>query len=372
MTQTVDVAIIGGGIAGVSLAYRLAPHRSVVVLERESALGYHATGRSAAEFTLRFHSPLAGALTLAGRAFMENPPPGFASVPLLRPRGNLIVADADKTGRLHAAFAAETANPPAGASPLTLLDVEAALERAPFLNPDWLAAAFYDPDCWDVDVDALLQGFARGAKAAGAQIRTCAEAQRIAHDGARWRIETAEDTLHAAMLVNAAGAWADGAAAIAGVPPVGITPYRRTMIAVGAAGYDLSAAPEINEIDEAFYLKPDVGRLLACPCDETPCAAYDAWPEEMDIAEAAWRMTEATRIPVARAPQAWAGLRSFAPDRAPVVGFSSHAPGFFWLAGQGGFGIQTAAGLSDLAARRILGDVPDASTCAMDPARLGG
>lgn len=379
MRASVDVAIIGGGIAGASLAYFLAPHRSVAVLEREEALGYHATGRSAAEFTHRFHSDIAGKLTSASHAFFVEPPAGFAEVALLRRRGNLLIANAEKAHRLDEVFAAEHAASPGGAAPIERLSTALALEKAPFLNPGYVVGALYDPDCWDIEVENLLQGFTRSAKAAGATFHLRAEAIAARRDGADWMIETTQGAVRARVVVNAAGGWADPVARLLGLTPLGIVPHRRTAISVKVDGYDLSGVPEVNEIDEAFYFKPDAGQLMVSPADETPVDPHDAWPEEIDIAYAAHYLTECTTLSVERVAHSWAGLRSFAPDRAPVVGFSAQAPGAFWLAGQGGYGIQTSPGMGRIAASLILNgaappDVEDLglSAAMLSPARFGG
>lgn len=376
MPESFDVAIVGGGIAGISLAHCLCPHRSVLVLEREAALGYHATGRSAAEFTRRFHTTLVGRLAMLSQDFLENPPEGFTEVELLKRRGNLLVASAEKRERLAEVFAAESAAAPG----LVRMSVDEALARAPIINPDWVVDAFYDPDCWDVEVENLLQGFARSARSAGAQIVTGADLLTARREGGAWRLETTAGAFSAALLVNAAGAWVDAIATIAGLSPLGIQPLRRTAITVDLpVGVDAAALPEICEIDEVFYMKPDAGRLMVSPADATPSEPCDAQPEEIDVAYAAWYLEEATTVPVNHIAHRWAGLRTFAPDKAPVVGMSAKAEGFFWLAGQGGFGIQTSPALAELAAGLILAgtapgrfDKAGVTAATMSPARLGG
>ncbi|GLS31729.1 Glycine/D-amino acid oxidase [Mesorhizobium albiziae] len=352
MAETVDIAIIGGGIAGVSLAYFLSPHRSVAVLERETALGYHSSGRSAAEFAFRFHSALVGKLAKISYPFLTNPPGGFTETELLKRRGNLVIADAEKAARLADVFAEESAAAPG----LERLTVEQAIERAPILNPDYVADAFYDPDCWDIEAENLLQGCARGARANGATIRNKAEVLGARREGGIWLLETTAGEMRAQTVVNAAGAWADSTAQLFGLKPLGIIPYRRTAITVAMpAGIDVGALPEISEIDEAFYMKPEAGRLLVSPADATESQPCDAQPEELDIAYAAWYLEQATTVAVSHVSHSWAGLRTFAQDRAPVVGYSGEGDGFFWLAGQGGFGIQTAPALGRLATDLILG-----------------
>ncbi|MCO5154273.1 MULTISPECIES: NAD(P)/FAD-dependent oxidoreductase [unclassified Shinella] len=350
--RTFDIAIIGGGIAGLSLAYFLSPFRSVVVLEQEGALGYHSTGRSAAEFTLRDNAPLVNALARASHDFLMQPPEGFADVPLLIERGSIILGTAEKTALVRARFEAAKALGVA----VEWLDEAAMLARAPMLDPAYAAAAYFDPDYWDIEVDALLQAYARHARRNGAQIlegQTFSGARRVA--GA-WRIETGGDTISAGTLVNAAGGWADAVAALSGVAPAGIVPHRRTAITVDLpGGIDASRLPEINEIEELFYFKPEGGRLLASPADATPCEPADVQPEELDIAYAAHYVEEVTTLSVRRVFKSWAGMRSFSADRLPVIGPAKDEPSFFWLAGQGGYGILTSPALGSLSAALLTG-----------------
>ncbi|QDZ00384.1 FAD-binding oxidoreductase [Nitratireductor mangrovi] len=376
MSRKVDVAIIGGGIAGVSLAYFLAPHRSVAVLEREEALGYHSTGRSAAEFSRRFHTPTVGKLAEISYRFLTEPPAGFAEIGLLKPRGNLVIADAENRTRLQEIFAGESATSP----DLEMLSVEEALTRAPILNPGYVAAAFFDPECWDMEADSLLQGFAKGARVAGAEILNRAELLSVARQGKQWVLDTGAGEVRADIIVNAAGGWADTVAQVCGVGALGIQPLRRTAITVDAPdGVDVGSLPEISEVRDKFYIKPEAGRLLVSPSDETPVDPYDAQAEEIDVAYAAWYLEQATTVQVRRVAHSWAGLRSFAPDRAPVVGYSGKAESFFWLAGQGGFGIMTSPALGRLAAELMVDGTPSdifAEHClesaALSPKRLEG
>ncbi|MCF3639451.1 FAD-binding oxidoreductase [Rhizobium sp. TRM95111] len=369
-----DIAIIGGGIAGASLACFLAPQRSVLLIERETAPGYHSTGRSAAEFTLRDNAPAVNALARASHGFMMTPPDGFAESPLLARRGAVLVGTAGQEAKVEAAYRRADA---AGAAVLRLT-TEQALARVPFLDPDYLAAACFDPDYWDIDVDQLLQGYLRGARRHGATVTSGAELCGARHDGRRWTLETTAGAFAAATMVNAAGAWADAVAAAAGVQPLGIVPHRRTAITVDLPnGTDAAALPEVSDIADRFYFKPDAGRLLVSPADETPCEAGDAQPEELDVAYAAHYLEEATTLEVRRIASSWAGLRSFAPDRLPVVGPARDHPAFFWLAGQGGSGILTSPALGQLAAALLAGGPLPAALLregvepgAFSPARL--
>jgi D-arginine dehydrogenase len=363
--QTFDIAIIGGGIAGVSLAYFLAGHRSVVVLEQEEALGYHATGRSAAEFVLRYNSREVCKLAAISRSFFDAPPDGFCAVPLLRERGGITIANAEKAGRLRARFEAEAPH-----APLTMMTPDEAIDRVPFLDPAYVAAAFHDPEFWDIEVESLFQGFAKGARRAGTEIRTGARVLDIRHDGQHWRIGTAGGPFAARTLVNAAGGWADAVAVMAGVQPKRIVPHRRTAVLIDIPGVDPSAMPEINELDEDFYFKPDAGRLLVSPADETPCEPADVQPEEIDIAWAMHHFEEATTVKVNRVAKSWAGMRSFSPDRLPVIGAPPDNPRFFWLAGQGGYGILSSPALGALAASMLAQtDIPEGfGKTSLDPA----
>ncbi|NRQ16749.1 NAD(P)/FAD-dependent oxidoreductase [Ensifer sesbaniae] len=347
-----DVAIIGGGIAGLSLAYFLAPHRSVVVIEREEGLGYHSTGRSAAEFVLRYNAPDVCALATISKSFFDNPPEGFSEVALLKQRGGVMIANAEKVDRFEEVLRAEhRANPE-----IQRLTVDEVIARVPILRPDYVAAAYYDPHFWDIEVENLVQGYVRGARRHGAAIIERSDVLAPRRDGDRWVLMTSAGDVSAQTIVNAAGGWADPVADLFGVAPVGIVPHRRTAITVDLPeGIDALTLPEINEIDEDFYMKPEGGRLLASPADATPCEPADVQPEEIDVAWAAHYIEEATTVPVRRIFKSWAGMRSFSPDKLPVIGFALDRPDFFWLAGQGGYGILTSPALGALAANLVIG-----------------
>lgn len=357
MHKVYDTVIIGGGIAGASLGYFLSPHQSVLILERESQCGYHSTGRSAAEYTERFHSFMTGILTKASYEFLTNPPKGFSEVDLLIRRGNLVIADEEKATHLLETYEAECEKSPG----LVLLTKEQAIERAPILNSDYIAAAFYDPDCWEIEVENLLQGYLKGAKSAGAKIEEKNEVLSIVKQNFGWTITTSNGEFHAKKIVNCAGAWADEIAKIAGLSPLGLMPLRRTVITVDAdKDIDISNLPGINEIDDTFYFKPEGGKIMSSPADETQSSPCDAQPEDIDVAYAAHYLQISTKIDVSKISHKWAGLRTFSQDRNPVVGFSNECEGFFWLAGQGGFGIQTSAAMGRLATSLIVdGQIPD-------------
>lgn len=377
MPEVFDIAIVGGGIVGASLAHALGGRASVALIEREEAWGYHATGRSAAEFTLRFHSEGAGRLTRASAGFLHTPPEGFCEVPLLRPRGNLLIWPAEKAEHARAVFEAETREGETGRSGLEWLNRDAALEKVPFLDPDWMAAAIYDPDCWDVEVETLLQAYLKSARRAGATLLQKTALTGARHEEELWILETEGGPLRARQVVNAAGAWADEVGAMFGAPPLGLVPHRRTAISVKVPDHDIAGLPEVNEIDEDFYFKPDAGQLMVSPADETPVDPHDAWAEEIDIAYAAHFLTESTTLDIRHIAHSWAGLRTFAPDRLPVIGSSGKVPGLFWLAGLGGYGIQTSPAVGRIAAALLLDvDLPPEccatgiDVAALCPARL--
>ncbi|MCX7354160.1 MAG: FAD-binding oxidoreductase [Alphaproteobacteria bacterium] len=353
MAETVrcEVVIVGGGIAGASLGYRLAPHRRVIVLERETAPGYHSTGRSAAGLSENLGTRPIRALTALSRPFFKTPPQGFTDTPLLKRRPWVVVARADQRETFEAQLAEARASCPA----IEVVDVDAAVTLFPLLNRAYVAQAFLEPEAANLDVDAILQGYLRGLRAQGGTLVTNAEALTAQRQRGVWRVETKAGSYEADVLVNASGAWADETARLAGVQPIGLVPKRRTAMIIAAPdGVDVSGWPELDDVSDEFYLKPEAGKLLLSPSDETPSQPTDAQPDEMDIAVAVDRIERATTLKVRRVERSWAGLRSFVPDRTPVFGFDPQAEGFFWLAGQGGAGIQTSAGLSQAAASLIL------------------
>lgn len=364
----VDVLIVGAGIAGASLAWWLAPHRRVALLESESQPGYHATGRSAAMFMESYGPPGVRALTRASRGFYLAPPAGFTDRPLVTPRGALYVA-APGQGEALDALQAELAP---GCPGLQRLDAVATRQRVPCLREDQVIGALLDPDAMDLDVHALHQGFLRGARRAGATLLTDAELVRAEPGDAQWTVTTAAGTaLRAAVLVNAAGAWADAVARRCGVRPVGLQPCRRSaFVFQPPAGLPIHDWPVVAGVDEGWYFKPDAGRLLGSPANADPVEPQDVQPEELDIATGIARIEAATTLQIRRPERTWAGLRTFAPDGEPVIGFDPAQPRFFWLAGQGGYGIQSAAGAGALAEALLRGpDLPGPLQAAgVDPA----
>jgi D-arginine dehydrogenase len=350
--QETDVLIVGAGMAGASAAYFLAPHKRVMLLERESQPGYHATGRSAAMYSETYGNATVRAITTASKAFYQNPPAGFSEYPLMSPRGSLMVGNADDEADLRQALHNMQALVPS-IEWWTQADI---LQLVPVLHPEAAVYGVYEPDATDLDVHAIHQGFLRGAKAAGAQLVCDAAVDQISFEAGQWCVTTPAGRFCAPVLVNAAGAWCDEMAALAGVKPVGLVPKRRTALTCDApAGCDISGWPLVMDAQESFYFKPDAGMLLVSPANEDPVGPQDVQPEELDVAIAVDRVETATSLQIRQVRRKWAGLRSFVSDRSPVVGFAPDAPGFFWLAGQGGYGIQTAPAMGELVAALVQG-----------------
>jgi D-arginine dehydrogenase len=351
--QTCDVVIVGAGIAGASAAYELAPYARVILLERESQPGYHSTGRSAAVFAPACGNRVIRALTQASQRFYQRQMDGLAGQPVLAPRGALFIGRADQLPALDRLLAAAAPK----VKGLERLDHDGSLARLPALRPDYVAGAVYDPSAMDLDVAAIHQAYLEGFRARGGQLLTDAEVVRIATDQAPWRLDTRAGRFEAAVLVDAAGAWADEVAARAKVPPIGLVAKRRTAFLFEPIMPVDRAWPLVIDADEQFYFKPDSGLLLGSPADATPMRPGDVQAEERDVARAVERIERATRFRVRRVPRRWAGLLTFAADLTPVVGMEETVPGFFWVAGQGGFGIQAAPALARAAASLLVDGV---------------
>ena len=350
-----DILIIGGGIAGMSAAYFLTKTgKSVTVLEREDQPGYHSTGRSAALYSETYGPKIIRKMSTASRDFFLNPPAGFTENPILTPRGIIMYAGPGEEAELDALISEGRAN---GAN-FTELTPDALKEIVPILNTDLIAKGAHEPDAMDIDVHALHWGFIRQFKAVGGNLVIKADVSAIAKAGDNWQITLANGDVHSgAILVNAAGAWADDIATKAGVKPLGIVPKRRTAVMVDAPdGMDIHGLPMVAALDESLYFKEDAGRLLVSPADKTPTEAHDVQPEELDIAIAIDRLMTATSVVVRRAGESWAGLRSFFADGDPVSSFDPQDDSFYWLAGQGGYGIQTAPAMGEYAASLICGN----------------
>jgi D-arginine dehydrogenase len=360
MAEAFDVVVLGAGMAGASVAAHLSASLKVALVEREDQPGRHATGRSTAIYSETYGNAVIRALSKASRAFFETPPTGFTDTPLIRPRGVIHVARDDQLGALRAFHAAPDV------APVTRwLGADEARALSPMFRGDQLAAAVQEPGAADLDVNALHQVYLRLFRRNGGRLILDADVTGLAPSGEGWRIQTSAGKLSAGVVVNAAGAWADTVAGLAGVATIGLEPRRRTVLRFDPPpGVDISDWPVAIDIDEQFYFKPDAGLLLLTPADETPSPPCDAQPEELDVAIAIDRLQRATFLEVGQVRSRWAGLRTFAPDRTPVVGYDREAKGFFWLAGQGGYGIQTAPALSRLAAALVKGEVPPADILA--------
>ncbi|MFN3663648.1 NAD(P)/FAD-dependent oxidoreductase [Yoonia sp.] len=339
----IDFLIIGGGIAGVSAAARLSALGSMTVLEREDALAYHASGRSAALFEEHYGKPSTVALNQAGYDFHRD-------AGVLSPRGLMLVGNAAEAGLFDADVLAMQMQP---------ITMDQALALIPVLNPDRVDRAAYDPHAWDMDTDKLIQTFAKQARASEAQIVTKAEVTGITRTATGWAVSTKADDYEARNLVNAAGAWVDVIASMAGVAPLGFQPLRRSMARIPAPdGHDLRLWPMVFGAGEGWYAKPDAGALIVSPAEEDPADPHDAYADDMVLAEGLARYEENVTTPVTRLLASWAGLRTFAPDRNLVLGPDPAHPGFIWCAGQGGYGMQSSPGASQLLADLVGGTPP--------------
>lgn len=347
LSTTHDFIVVGAGIAGTSTAYELSRSARVCLIEAEPRPGLHATGRSAALFAPSYGGREIRALTRASRSFFDRPPAGFSEHPLLKERGCLYIARPDQRERLNE-MAQEIRS---SGGQVGLVSTPEALARVPLLRKAYLAAAAFDSDAMDIDVEALQQGFLRAARAAGTRLFTGCRVGRVQRERGLWMLEHSGERIAAPVLVNAAGAWADALAVACGARPLGLQPLRRTALLVDPpAGTDIRTWPAVIDADEEFYFKPDAGKLLLSPADETPDLPGDAHPDELDIAIGVDRVQAALDLQVRRVTHSWAGLRTFSPDRAPVLGFDPDVSGFFWCAGQGGYGIQTSPAMARAAA----------------------
>lgn len=353
MTNAVDFVVVGAGIAGASVAWELAGHGRTVLLERESQPGFHSTGRSAALFSETYGPAQVRALSRASRALLEQPPAGFAEQPILTPRGTLVIGDPHDPAPL-AVLQAELG----GDAAVERWSRERALAAVPVLRPDCTGEALHEPGARDIDVHALHQGFLRGLRRTGGELVCAAEVVGLARErSGAWRVEVADGRRWVARrVVNAAGAWADALGACAGLAGIGLQPKRRTaFVFASPAGVDPRDWPMVLDVAETWYMKPDAGQLLGSPANADPVVPHDVQAEELDVAIAIDRIERATTLTIRRPARIWAGLRSFVADGVPVVGERPDAPGFVWLAGQGGYGIQTCAAMAALAASVVLG-----------------
>ncbi len=357
MAEKADFLIIGGGIAGASVGYWLAPHGRVILLERESQPGYHSTGRSAALFMESYGTPQVRALTLASRAFLQAPPVGFSEHALLSPRGAMMVATHGQEALL-----AEHGNILRAITPdAQLLNSAAACALVPVLRPGKVLGAVFEPDAADMDVHAIHQGYLRGLRRASGTVVCNAEVTALERSAGLWQVQAGGVGYEAPVVLNAAGAWADVVAARAGVRPIGLDPRRRSaFIFTPPEGLATAHWPLSIGIGEDWYFKPDAGMLLGSPANADPVEPQDIQPEELDIALAIHRMEDMTTLTIRRPTRTWAGLRSFVADGDLVGGFDPDVPGFFWVAAQGGYGIQTSAAMGEICATLVRGlPIPD-------------
>lgn len=337
-----DFLVIGGGIAGTSVAYELAAHGSVVLLETETSVGYHSTGRSAALFTRNYGGAVVRKINTASEAFFKSPPTGFCDTPLLTPRGALSVSPPGEYESLSPRLALSEPG-----EEIIEVTPQEALNMAPFLRLERIDRAIYEANVSDIDVASLLLGYMKGAKARGAEVHTNEQVIAMSRQQAgHWKVDTPNSSFYASIVINAAGAWADQVGNLAGARPIGLIPKRRSAIIVEApSGIEVSSLPCVDFISGA-YIKPEAGHLMVSPGDATPDNPKDVRPTEIDIAVLVdWLETE-TQINVNRLQHSWAGLRSFVADETPVMGFDPEVSGFFWLAGFGGFGIMMAPTLA--------------------------
>ena len=354
---TVDFLVIGAGIAGASVASELIRHGSVLLLEAEDHPGYHTTGRSASMF-LEFHSDATlRALVRHSRPFFDSPPQGFAAQPILGNRGVLFIARSDQLNSLARIIDKNYEDP----ARVLRGDHRLAVSKHPALRPESVAACLWDPDAMDIDVHALLHGFLRAFRQSGGQLQTGERVTALRRDDSCWKARTDKADYRASVIINAAGAWADEVGRIAGAQKIGLVPKRRSACIIPADTINVTKWPMVGDVDEEFYFKPDAGNLLLSPAEETSMLPCDVYADELEIARAVACLEAATNIRVTRKiGRQWAGLRSFVEDRMPVVGYDAKTEGFFWLAGQGGDGIQTSPALSRLAAALVIHEsVPD-------------
>jgi D-arginine dehydrogenase len=341
-----DFLIVGAGIAGASVGAELAATHSVCIVDAESHAGYHATGRSAALFSEIYGNSVIRRLSRASRQSLVEPAAAFIPGSLLSRRGTLFFATEMQSEKLQDFARQEDVR-------LVTRELNATetLAVCPLLRQEHVSIGLYEPNSADIDVNRLHQAYLRRIRDRSGQFVTSCQVEAVYHAGGLWHVRGGAGIFAAPILINAAGAWADQIAELASVQPVGLRPLRRTVVLVdGPVGWSFGAWPLVIAIDESLYFKPDAGRLLVSPADETLMKPCDVQADEWDVAVAIDRFTNATNIAVSCIRHRWAGLRTFASDRAPVVGFDPVRPGFFWLAGQGGYGVQTAPALAILAA----------------------
>lgn len=361
MNQHVDFLVVGGGIAGVAVGAELALHGRVLLIEREGSLSYHTTGRSAAISMESYGNALIRQLTCASRRFFESPPPELSATAFSSRRGALIISDDAHCGKLKDRYQAVVSAVPTA----QWLDRQSVAELAPWLGEQWIAG-IHEPGSFDIDVHALHSAFVRAIRLRGGMVRTAAEITCAQRSGSAWDVKFANgDSVQAGYIINAAGAWANVVAERCGATHLRIQPLLRTVVVVDPE-CDVSHCPYIGTVDDQIFIKPDAGRLLVSPCDETPSEPCDAMPDELGIAIAMDRLTSATTLRPRRVLNRWAGLRIFAPDRSPVVGADPAHDSFIWYAALGGYGIQTAPALARLCAALATQQAVPSDLCGID------
>lgn len=347
VSEHADVLIVGAGMAGASVAAELAGNHRVIVLEREDHPGYHSTGRSAAMYIRNYGNEPVRLLTAASFELLHRPDADFSEQSFLSPRGVMHLATAaqqESLGKLAIL---------AGMVPLTASE---ARQRIPLLREGAIVGGFLEEDAMDIDVHGLHAAYLRRLRRAGGRLVCRAGVESLTRISGHWQVKTPSGLFQAPVVVNAAGAWADQLALLAGVQPLGLTPKRRTVAIVAPPdGVDVRNWPMVLGASEEVYFRPEVGKLLVSPADATPVPASDVQPEEWDVAVAIHRLEEILDLEITRVEHRWAGLRTFAADGSPVVGWDPGMEGFFWVAGQGGYGIQMAPALARLAASRVSG-----------------
>ncbi|MGN6156229.1 MAG: NAD(P)/FAD-dependent oxidoreductase [Sphingomicrobium sp.] len=350
-----DVLIVGGGIAGASLGAEIAPNRSVLLVEAEAQCGFHSTGRSAAFWLESYGGAIVAQLSTASRGFLDSPPEDFSERGFLRTRGDLHISRG------------ELPELPEGIES-RIIERPELEQMVPGIRPEWRRALF-EPGCADIDVAGLHSAYLRRFRRGGGTVRTDSRLQSAERRDGQWTARFGDgSTVTAKVLVNAAGAWADSVASAAGVEPIRIAPKRRTMVQLRVGRTGLRDLPLVDDSEGTFYFKGEGDRTIwLSPHDEIASDPCDAAPDEIDVALAIDRFERAVDWPIEAVERKWAGLRSFAPDRVPVYGFDPAAPGFFWCAGQGGFGIQTAPAAAKLAASLVLDSAPEAMVAHIDP-----
>ncbi|MEP7047580.1 MAG: FAD-binding oxidoreductase [Ilumatobacteraceae bacterium] len=374
--KSYDVLVIGGGIAGASIAYELATDRTVGLLEMEPTLAFHTTGRSVATFLESYGGRTIRLLTTASRAFMEEPPDGFTR-PLLKPLPLIWVAPHGDIEAMHAMYESVVELVP----DMRVLSPAEVVDATKVIRADWIGAGMLEPGASEIDVAALHGGYVGGLRGRGGEIHTSAGVAVMSRAGGRWHVtDRAGTTYDAAVVVNAAGSWCDIVGEIAGAQPVGIHPLRRTVFTIGMPeGIDPHTVPLVADVSGTFYFKPEGPQILCSPADEVPSEPCDAKPEEVDIAKAIDVINTATTLDIRHIRSSWAGLRNFVADRSPVAGFDDTVDGFFWFVGQGGYGIQISPALARAGASLVRsGGLPEEliarglDSAALDRRRLAG